>query len=121
MKTEVENQTLSKTARGQTGALPELPLISADDLYWFNEGTHSRIYEKFGAHSAQVKGVSGTHFAVWAPNAESVSVMGDFNEWNKSRHLLSAVGNSGVWSGFIPGLGRGATYKLPPRLEVQWL
>lgn len=87
METELENQTLNETTTGQTGALPERPLISADDLYWFNEGTHSRIYEEFGAHPAQDKGVSGTHFAVWAPNAESVSVMGAFNEWRKFANL----------------------------------
>jgi 1,4-alpha-glucan branching enzyme len=111
MKTELENQRLSEPTSWQAATLPELPLISGDDLYWFNEGTHWRIYEKFGAHPAQDKGVSGTHFAVWAPNAERVFVMGDFNGWSKTQHPLSPVGNSGVWGGFIAGLGPGTTYK----------
>ena len=110
-KTELQHQTPTAPATRRPDASPEVPLISSDDLYWFNEGTHSRIYEKFGAHLAQEHGVSGTHFAVWAPNADRVFVMGDFNGWDKSKHPLDAVGNSGVWSGFIPGLGHGTTYK----------
>jgi 1,4-alpha-glucan branching enzyme len=110
-KTELHDQAPGNASTGQAAALPELPLISLDDLYWFNEGTHSRIYEKFGAHLTQKAGESGTHFAVWAPNAERVAVMGDFNGWSKSQHPLAPIGNSGVWSGFIPGLGPGTTYK----------
>ena len=85
--------------------------FSADDLHWFNEGTHARSYRKLGAHLAEHNGEAGAHFAVWAPNAAQVFVMGEFNGWSKTEHPLEAVGQSGIWSGFIPKLGRGATYK----------
>jgi 1,4-alpha-glucan branching enzyme len=85
--------------------------FSDDDLYWFNEGTHSRIYGKLGAHLIHHRGENGAHFAVWAPNALEVYVMGDFNGWNKSSHPLVSSGQSGIWSGFLPGLESGATYK----------
>ena len=85
--------------------------FSADDLYWFNEGTHSRIYDKLGAHLIDHRGEIGAHFAVWAPNAAEVYVMGDFNGWNKSSHALGSSGQSGIWSGFLPALGSGAAYK----------
>jgi 1,4-alpha-glucan branching enzyme len=86
-------------------------LLTEDDLHWFNEGTHCRVYEKMGAHLVEHEGVAGVCFSVWAPNAEQVYVVGDFNGWDKSRHPLRLLGGSGVWSGFIPGLERGATYK----------
>jgi 1,4-alpha-glucan branching enzyme len=111
MKTELENTTSERTAASQAGAEQPLSLLTADDLHWFNEGTHYRIYEKFGAHLIDHRGVSGTHFAVWAPNARQVFVMGTFNDWNKSSHPLQPQGDSGVWSGFIPGVRRGAAYK----------
>ncbi len=86
-------------------------LLSQDDLYLFNEGSHIRLYEKLGAHPATVDGEDGTYFAVWAPNAEQVYVMGDFNGWQKKGFKLRACGSSGIWEGFIPGLGRGSLYK----------
>jgi 1,4-alpha-glucan branching enzyme len=86
-------------------------LLSQDDLYLFNEGSHIRLYEKLGAHPATVDGEDGTYFAVWAPNAEQVYVMGDFNGWQKKGFKLAACGSSGIWEGFIPGLGRGSLYK----------
>ncbi|HUJ09667.1 MAG TPA: 1,4-alpha-glucan branching protein GlgB [Verrucomicrobiae bacterium] len=85
--------------------------FSSDDLHWFNEGTHSRIYEKFGAQLTSQNGSTGVHFAVWAPNAERVSVIGNFNSWSKSKNLLQAIGASGVWAGFVPEIARGTTYK----------
>jgi len=85
--------------------------ITDDDIYLFNEGTHYRLYDKLGAHEGEVDGVRGTHFAVWAPAAERVSVIGDFNDWNRSSHPLGARGSSGVWEGFIPGVAQGALYK----------
>jgi len=102
-----------------TGDLTLLPrntdgnftLLTDDDLHWFNEGTHCRIYSKMGAHPVTQNGGSGVAFAVWAPNAAQVSVIGDFNGWNKTRHPLRPLGKSGVWSGFVPKLGQGATYK----------
>lgn len=86
-------------------------VLSEDDIYLFNEGSHYRLYQKLGAHLRNVDGQEGVHFAVWAPNAEYVSVIGDFNGWNKDRHPLSSRGQSGIWEGFIPGLGRGELYK----------
>ena len=85
--------------------------VTDDDLYLFNEGSHFRLWEKLGSHPTVVDGVAGTHFAIWAPNAEQVSVIGDFNGWNVESHPLRARGQSGVWEGFVPGLGTGAIYK----------
>jgi 1,4-alpha-glucan branching enzyme len=86
------------------------PLTDAD-LYLFNEGTHRRLAEKLGAHAGEVDGVAGTWFAVWAPNAERVSVVGDFNGWERDRQPLAPRGGSGVWEAFVPGVGPGAGYK----------
>ncbi len=85
--------------------------ISDDDLFMFNEGSHFTLWEKLGAHRAEHDGRGGTSFAVWAPDAEKVSVVGDFNGWNPDAHPLAARGQSGIWEGFIPGVGRGALYK----------
>ena len=85
--------------------------LTGDDLFLFNEGNHFRLYEKLGSQPGEVDGVAGCHFGVWAPNAESVSVMGDFNGWNRESHPLSTRGQAGIWEGFIPGIGRGANYK----------
>ncbi|HVB76712.1 MAG TPA: 1,4-alpha-glucan branching protein GlgB [Candidatus Nitrosotalea sp.] len=77
------------------------------DLYLFNEGSHFRLWEKLGSHP----GPGGTHFAVWAPNAESVSVVGDFNGWRSGVHPLSRLGGSGIWEGVVEDAGPGAVYK----------
>jgi 1,4-alpha-glucan branching enzyme len=86
-------------------------LISDDDIFLFNEGTHYRLYDKLGAHPMSWKGEEGTLFAVWAPNARSVSVIGDFNGWDKDAWYLNPRGSSGIWEGFIKGVGPGAHYK----------
>jgi 1,4-alpha-glucan branching enzyme len=86
-------------------------LLTAEDLYLFHEGSHGKLYEKMGARVQPVEGVSGVRFALWAPNAERVTVVGDFNDWNKESHPLEPAGDSGVWDGFVPGLRRGAVYK----------
>jgi 1,4-alpha-glucan branching enzyme len=86
-------------------------LITDNDLYLFNEGSHFQLYDKLGAHVVNHEGVSGTQFAVWAPNAEQVSVIGDFNGWNKSSHRLQPNGRSGIWEGFFPGIGKATLYK----------
>jgi 1,4-alpha-glucan branching enzyme len=86
-------------------------MLSDDDLFLFNEGSHYRLYEKLGAHLLPMGGVEGTYFAVWAPNAREVSVTGDFNGWDKSSHALRARGRSGIWEGFVPGVGEGTIYK----------
>jgi 1,4-alpha-glucan branching enzyme len=89
----------------------DVSLLSRDDLYLFNEGTHHRLYDKLGAHPLTVGDVAGTYFAVWAPDAEHVYVMGEFNGWKKSRHALRPKESSGIWEGFVPGVGSGASYK----------
>ncbi|MBI4665988.1 MAG: 1,4-alpha-glucan branching protein GlgB [Nitrospinae bacterium] len=88
-----------------------LPQLGEMDLYLFNEGNHYEIHKKLGAHIISVDGVPGTRFAVWAPNARRVSVVGDFNEWDGRRNPMRILGSSGVWEIFIPGVGAGAVYK----------
>src|SRR5947209_2620186 len=85
--------------------------LGEQDFYLFNEGSHYRLYEKLGAHPLTVNGVAGTHFAVWAPAAERVSVLGDFNGWRAGVHPLRPRESSGIWEGFLPGVGPGACYK----------
>jgi 1,4-alpha-glucan branching enzyme len=85
--------------------------LTEDDLYLFGEGSHLRLYEKLGAHPTTLGGRSGTRFAVWAPNAQRVAVMGDFNGWSKDAHPLAPIGQAGIWEGFTPGVEVGAEYK----------
>src|SRR5665213_1400424 len=85
--------------------------LSDDDLYLLGQGTHYRAYEKMGAHLGEVTGERGVHFAVWAPNAKQVSVIGDFNGWNPQSNFLSSCTSEGVWEGFIPNVEAGACYK----------
>ncbi len=85
--------------------------LTDDDLYLFNEGTHYRLHEKLGSHPAVVDGKAGTHFAVWAPSAETVSVVGGFNGWDPHSHPMQPRGRSGIWEAFIPGAGKGDIYK----------
>ncbi|HEY5658941.1 MAG TPA: 1,4-alpha-glucan branching protein GlgB [Myxococcota bacterium] len=86
-------------------------LLTDQDLYLFNEGTHLRLYEKLGAHPLTWNGEAGTHFAVWAPNAERVSVVGDFNGWDPKASPLEPRASSGIWVGFVRGAAAGAHYK----------
>lgn len=87
-------------------------LLSEDDLYLFNEGRHLHLYEKLGAHlDLSHSTPAGCHFAVWAPNAESVAVIGDFCDWDRGAHPLTLRGASGIWEGFVPGAHRGQRYK----------
>jgi 1,4-alpha-glucan branching enzyme len=86
-------------------------LLTDEDLYLFNEGSHFRLYEKLGAHSLTTARGDGTYFAVWAPNAEWVFVTGDFNRWDKASHPLRSRGQSGIWEGFVPGVVTGDLYK----------
>ena len=88
-----------------------ISLLSDEDLHYFNEGTHVRIYQSLGAHPLAVDGKKGVYFAVWAPDADGVSVMGDFNAWNKTSHPLRSRGSSGIWEGFLPGVKKGDVYK----------
>ncbi len=91
------------------------PVLGELDEYLLGEGTHQRLWHALGAHVIQHEGVHGTHFAVWAPNAERVSVVGDFNIWDGRRHPMRRRGATGVWETFIPGLGEGTTYKFEIR------
>jgi 1,4-alpha-glucan branching enzyme len=86
------------------------PALSEFDLYLLAEGTHNRAYEKLGAHLSEKDGDHGVQFAVWAPNAERVSVIGDFNRWNSATDNLRPS-SAGVWEGFVPDIGSGAVYK----------
>jgi 1,4-alpha-glucan branching enzyme len=87
------------------------PFFGELDLYLTGEGKHFRLWEKMGAHPHTVDGVDGVMFAVWAPNAGAVSVIGAFNEWDGRRHPMRGLGNSGIWSAFVPGLKEGDLYK----------
>jgi 1,4-alpha-glucan branching enzyme len=94
-------------------------LLSADDLHLFNEGSHSRLYRKLGAHLIEHEGVAGACFGVWAPNAAYVSVIGDFNGWRVDAEPLRQVGSAGIWEGFVPGVAAGARYKYHIRSRYQ--
>jgi 1,4-alpha-glucan branching enzyme len=87
------------------------PVISDLDEYLFQEGTHYRTYYRLGAHLCQVEGVDGVNFAVWAPNAQRVSVVGLFNGWDGRRHPMRPRGSTGIWELFVPGLGEWEIYK----------
>ena len=88
-----------------------VPVITNDDLYLFGEGSHFRMYNKLGAHIGVQDGVAGTYFAVWAPNAEYVAVRCNMNNWSRDTHPLKQIDGSGVWTGFIAGVGQGEVYK----------
>ncbi|MCF0062485.1 1,4-alpha-glucan branching protein GlgB [Dyadobacter chenwenxiniae] len=89
-----------------------LPMLSGFDIDLFTSGAHYHIYNKLGSHIIERDGVQGTHFAVWAPNAQQVSVVGNFNGWNRESHpLQSRADYSGIWEGFLPTIGRGEYYK----------
>ena len=88
-----------------------LPTLGPSDLYLFNKGDERRIYEKLGAQLRVIDGIAGASFAVWAPNAQRVSVVGDFNNWDGRIHSMRMLDSSGVWEIFIPGVKQGACYK----------
>ena len=86
-------------------------LLTANDLWLFNEGSHARLWESLGSHLGSADGRHGCFFSVWAPDARRVAVLGDWNGWNKSAHLLQPCGDSGVWETFVPEVTQGQTYK----------
>jgi len=95
-----------------TGKVWNYSLLTAEDIRNFQFGTHYRLYEKFGSHAVTVNRTDGIYFAVWAPNASSISVIGNFNDWRNHAHeLFPRWDKSGVWEGFIPGFRLGEVYK----------
>jgi 1,4-alpha-glucan branching enzyme len=93
-------------------------ILSDYDLHLFAEGTHHRAWEKLGSHVMTIGGVTGVHFAVWAPNAQRMSVIGDFNRWDGRVHPMRKLVPSGVWELFVPGLAPGACYKFEVRTDA---
>ena len=87
------------------------PLLSEYDIYLFSQGQHRDIYQKLGAHKRLSEGVAGINFAVWAPNAYKVALVGDFNRWDERVHVMENNSESGIWEIFVPGLAQGARYK----------
>ncbi|MFH0827870.1 MAG: 1,4-alpha-glucan branching protein GlgB [Candidatus Omnitrophota bacterium] len=111
MADEKLNPIQQKLERGQE-IVHGVSLFSDYDIHLFKEGNHVRLYDKLGAHFVKKNGEDGVCFAVWAPNAQSVSVIGDFNGWNTEKHSLSTRWDgSGIWEGFVPGLTQGSHYK----------
>src|SRR5881397_2534516 len=100
----------SEKCRASLGYSP-MSLLTDHDLYLFNEGSHLKLYERLGSHTRVVNGREGTNFAVWAPDADKVFVMGSFNRWNKTAQELHPRGQSGIWEGFVPDVGHGDAYK----------
>jgi 1,4-alpha-glucan branching enzyme len=98
-----------------------LPGLGDLDLYFLREGSHYRSFEKLGAHITTNNGVAGVLFAVWAPNARSVSVIGSFNGWDRRFHMMRMLGDSGVWELFIPGLAQGIAYKYQLRTNDNYI
>src|SRR5437867_6231590 len=105
-------QASSKFEESQA-SLRYLPmsLLTDHDLYLFNEGSHLKLYERLGSHTRIEDGTEGTNFAVWAPDAEKVFVMGAFNDWDKTNWQLYPRGQSGIWEGFVPHIRPGDAYK----------
>lgn len=110
-KSNIRQGNREKKSRIRLVTPEESFLPSDDDIYLFNEGSHFRLYEKLGAHIRNLGEEEGISFAVWAPDAEKVFVIGDFNGWNNSSHPLHPRGSSGIWVGFLLGVGKGTIYK----------
>ena len=92
-------------------ATPPAPWLGDQDLFLFNEGSHVKLYDKLGAHRVTRNGVTGTQFAVWAPSAQYVAVVGNFNEWDRGDLPMTQLGHSGIWEAFLPGDHKGDCYK----------
>src|SRR6476660_2600241 len=104
-----------KNGQTETVTSDEMTLMSNEDVYLFNEGSHFHLYRKLGAHPVIRNGVAGTWFSVWSPDAEQVSVNGSFNDWGKGAHPLCRREKSGIWEGFLPGVAKGTLYKFQIR------
>jgi 1,4-alpha-glucan branching enzyme len=109
--TSTQELCLEKNGSVSSGVFP-FSLFSEDDIKDFQKGSHFQLYKLFGNHQVTHQGVEGIYFSVWAPNAKQVSVVGNFNQWDVTQHiLLPRWDKSGIWEGFIPGLGFGEIYK----------
>src|SRR5262249_27183150 len=93
-------------------------VITEYDVYLFSQGKHTRIYDKLGAHLMRIGEADGVHFGVWAPNANRVSVVGDFNGWDGRLHPMRRLGPTGVWEIFLPGVQEGQRYKFEIRSRL---
>jgi len=100
-----------KIKAGNQPKSSEVTLLTEDDLYLFNEGSQYRLYEKLGSHPLTIDDQEGTYFAVWAPDGKQVSVIGEFNGWDRTSHPLRPRGQSGIWEGFVPNVSKGTLYK----------
>ncbi len=106
------SEALPKQQPEQLLAVEPYSRFTDFDVSLFQSGKHYKLYEKFGSHVVEHKGVVGTYFAVWAPNAQYISVIANFNGWNKGSHpLYVRWDGSGIWEGFIPNIGVGEVYK----------
>ena len=108
---EMMDRRGGKAATAETSVRYDFSLLTEDDLFLFNEGSHLRLYDKLGSHVVTHDGLAGTYFAVWAPSATGVSVIGDFNGWDRGTHPLRPRASSGIWEGFVPGVGVAMKYK----------
>ncbi|NJN95237.1 MAG: hypothetical protein HC875_14600, partial [Anaerolineales bacterium] len=103
--TKQKAASAQETTPAQSGSF-----LTDFDVFLIGQGTHERAYEKMGAHLTELNGATGVHFAVWAPNARQVYVMGDFNGWKGESHPMHP-NNSGIWTLFVPGLAEYTVYK----------
>ena len=108
---QLKISTENGTTRRMHDPYSFMPTLTDFDIYLFNAGDHHRIYEKLGAHRGVVNGVDGVQFAVWAPEARSVSLIGNFNGWDRRVNCMRVLGSSGIWEIFIPSLREGELYK----------
>src|SRR5262249_40311206 len=108
----VAGSVLVSPGRMRSQIAPPRPTrLNRRDTRLFQAGLHSYLYEKLGAHPMIVNGTAGTYFAVWAPNAKRVSIVGDFNRWDPAANRMRSCGSSGVWEGFVAGAQHGHHYK----------
>ena len=108
MTTDLQGSSANRLSSAPRGAAP----MTDHDVYLFKEGSHLRLYQRLGSHPGESGGAAGCWFGVWAPNAAAVSVIGDFNGWDRASHPLQVrADGSGVWEGFVAGAEHGHCYK----------